>query len=499
MSARRIVALPVDGRPVVREQVQMLVANAGWELAMPPVAALGNLRVPAERAALSAWLMEQAPSADGVVISLDMLAYGGLVPSRFIDDPLEHLEQFLELLPALKHRFPQKPVYAFAATMRISNNNVNEEEKEYWSEFGELIWRWSYFSDKHALQSLLDDAVRADVARSAIPADIQADYLATRTRNRSLTLRALELVAAGVIDRLVLPQDDTAQFGFNIAERRMLEQRVAELGVGDKVLVYPGADEVMHTLCAHLVGNLTQAAPLAFFLSCGDPERVGQLHALYEDRPVLEAVTRQVAAAGARLVGSPEDADLILALHTRGAGQGDWAMCKPLPDPQPLSQAWLKQLAAWHGAGKPVALLDLAYANGGDPVLIGELAARLPLDELAAYAGWNTASNSIGSLVAQCVLARADLRAPGNRKVLALRLLEDFLYQSVLRQTVRNSVREADCNPQALRDVVAHIFIGHANSWAEAHRLGWEVCAVTLPWQRTFEIGIALRPAGSAQ
>ena len=44
MSARRIVALPVDGRPVVRAQVQSLVASAGWELAMPAVAALGHLR-----------------------------------------------------------------------------------------------------------------------------------------------------------------------------------------------------------------------------------------------------------------------------------------------------------------------------------------------------------------------------------------------------------------------------------------------------------------------
>jgi len=130
-------------------------------------------------------------------------------------------------------------------------------------------------------------------------------------------------------------------------------------------------------------------------------------------------------------------------------------------------------------------------------VLIGELAARLPLAKLAAYAGWNTASNSIGSLVAQCVLARADLGSQGNRKVLALRLLEDFLYQSVLRQTIRNSVREADCSAQTLRDVVAQVFTVHANAWASAHRLGWEVGAVTLPWHRTFEIGIALRATGS--
>jgi hypothetical protein len=488
---RRIAALPVDARPVVREQVQLLVSKAGWELSMPAATDLGHLRRPADRDGLAAWLEAAAAGAEALVLSVDMLAYGGLVPSRFIDDSLASLSSRLKLLARLRAAHPHKKIYAFAATMRMSNNNVNEEEKLYWSDYGMAIWKWSYLSDRYAQLGERADGEGADLAAAAIPVSIRQDYLDTRARNFALTMQALDLVAAGVIDRLVLPQDDTADFGFNIAERRLLEQRIAAGGMGDKVLVYPGADEVMHTLCAHLVaGSEGSRAPLAFYLHCSDPANVGALRALYEDRPVLDAVRCQVAAAGARVCDRIDDADIVLAVHTSGVGQGDWAMQRPLPDPGALDPAWIDAMVRWHGAGRPIALVDLAYANGADPAMLGELAQRLPLAALAAYAGWNTASNSIGSLVAQCVLERG---VAADKEVLTLRLLEDYLWQSVLRQAVRLGASEADFDPARLRERVDHVFRAHANAWAAANSLGYEVADIELPWDRTFEIGLRLR------
>lgn len=503
--ARRIAGLPVDARPVVGAQVQMLVEKAGWRLALPAEAELGHLRRPAPRDTLAAWLEHAAADADGLVLSLDMLAYGGLVPSRFIDDGIDALRARLALLTRLRAAYPHKKIYAFAATMRISNNNVNEEEKSYWSDYGALIWLWSYHGDRHAVLGEAADAAAAEAAAAAIPAAVRTDYLATRARNFALAGDALALVAAGVIDRLILPQDDTADYGMNIAERRRLEQRVAELGVDGRVLIYPGADEVMHTLCAHLVATLEaqhataqapgaeQTRPLAFFIHPSDSRHVGALRALYEDRPVLDAVACQVGAAGARLCGSVDEADIVLALHTSGPVQGDWAMQKPLPAPAPLDPGWLDAMLRWQADGKPVALLDLAYANGGDPAMLGELAMRLPLASLCAYAGWNTASNSIGSLVAQCVLDRAGPRVPADREVLTLRLLEDFLWQAVLRQAVRLGAPEDKLDGAALRLRVDQVFRAHADAWAAANGLPYAVADISLPWDRTFEIGLRLR------
>jgi hypothetical protein len=497
VSTVHIAAIPVDGRPVVRAQVQKLVASAGSALHMPDVAQLGHFRTPADRSALAAWLEAQAPQVDGFVLSLDMLAYGGLVPSRFIDDSLDQLSAYLAPLAKLKARFPNKPIFAFAATMRMSNNNVNEEEKTYWSDFGELIWRWSFLSDRSTQTGNADDRAAATEAEQAIPEAIRLDYLATRARNFALTEQALALVAQGVIDRLVLPQDDTAEFGFNIAERRQLEQQVAARGLQDRVAIYAGADEVMHTLCARMVAQLAGLPTLSFFIHCSDPAHIGRLRALYEDRPVLDAVACQVAAAGASLAPSAEQADVILAVHTSGTAQGDWAMQKPLPDPQALTADWLAQLAQWHTAGKPLAVADLAYANGGDPAMLGALAGALPLNALAAYSGWNTASNSLGSLVAQCVLAQGNYHADANREVLALRLLEDLMYQAVLRQAVRLGASESALDASALRQRVASVYISHANAWARGHALGWQVSDIALPWNRSFEIDLQLTPAGA--
>jgi Protein of unknown function (DUF4127) len=134
---------------------------------------------------------------------------------------------------------------------------------------------------------------------------------------------------------------------------------------------------------------------------------------------------------------------------------------------------------------------------------------NIGLKNLAAYAGWNTASNTIGCVVAQCVLQNAPknrLETPENRastgttscenrKFLALRLLEDVAYQARLRQVIRAEIDEPALNAAQLEAAVAAKFIAPANAWARAHQLGFEVEEISLPWQRTFEIELHLMSA----
>ena len=497
VSMRCVALIPVDARPVVREQVVQLVATAGCELLVPPLDMLGHFRQPADREALADWVLAQAENVDGFVISLDMLVYGGLVASRFTDDRLESLLDRLGVINVLKQRHPHKPVYAFVATMRISNNNVAEEEKSYWSDYGELIWRWSYFTDKFSIDGDQESRIQAQEAESKIPADIRTDYLATRARNFAVAKSALALCRDEGINRLVVPQDDTAQYGFNIAERRALEALVREMQIEKWVRIYAGADEVAHTLCAHLINALCASPPLKVHCIYSDPLNIANLTARYEDRPILESLEFQLAAVDAVTVDTVEAADVVIGVHTQGSAQGDWAMRITLPERSGIRDEWFAALASAHLSGKPVALLDLAYANGGDPVMLQALTRALPLRELAGYAGWNTASNSIGGLVAQCSLARAAFRRPENQRVLCLRLLEDYLYQSVWRQTVRRAIDEPSMTPEALQETVASTFIPAANQWLSEQQFAFRVESIHLPWQRTFEIGINLseRPA----
>jgi Protein of unknown function (DUF4127) len=494
---KQIVALPVDARPVVRAQVQLLMMTSGWALVVPPKESLGHFRVQANVEALAIWLMTEGADASAFVVSLDMLVYGGLVPSRFIDNDLVQLRARLDILKSLKAKWPEKPIYAFAATMRLSNNNINEEEKPYWDQFGELIWRWSFFSDRFAIHGAPDDEQCANHARDLIPLHIRDDYLATRERNFAVTGTTLQMVDEGIINRLVLPQDDTAEYGFNIAERRVLQVKIKERGIEDRVLIYPGADEVIHTLAAYAVSHANttrEPSSCAFYLLPSDPESIVSLVARYEDRPILESIAAQIHAVGGTIVDSAATADVILAVHTDGATQGDWAMRIPLANPQPISLQWLDQLVGHHQQGKPVALLDLAYANGGDPRLIELIAARLPLTEFAAYAGWNTASNSAGSVVAQCALAKTAFASATNQQFLCLRLLEDVFYQSMMRQDIRDAIDETSLTPDELEAQIAISFIAPANVWIRQHGFNFRVATISMPWERTFEIDITLEP-----
>ncbi|MGL4231857.1 MAG: DUF4127 family protein [Casimicrobium sp.] len=503
MTQRKVIyGLPVDARPVVRSQVQALVACAGWSLVAPDIKDLGHFREAANCDRLARWLLRSASEASGFVLSLDMLLYGGLVPSRFADDSFETIAARLQTLHSLRKRAPKAPIYVFAATMRISNNNVNEEEKTYWSEYGELIWRWSFFTDRATLNKDRADAAVAAKAKAAIPAEIREDYLATRARNHHILKRCVDLLEAGVIDRLIFPQDDTAAFGFNVAERRELEAIVAARSLQDRVLIYPGADEVMHTLCAHLVSTLESRAPLKCYLIKSDPKHYSELNALYEDGPISASLARQLTATRIQLVRKREEADVLLAVHSSGDAQGDWAMQKPLPSPQSIAPSWLAAVTAAVAQKQPVCVIDVAYANGGDPRCVNALAETVGLKNIAMYAGWNTASNSIGCALAQCVLAHRRTRAATNRQMLALRLAEDYLYQSVYRQVLRIGyphVVNDTLTAQALRERVRNVFMPAANAWLASHGFSQRVRGIRLPWNRTFEIDIEFEDGAGAK
>jgi hypothetical protein len=494
MSAtNRLLALPLDARPAVRAQVVHLMAAGGWELVVPPADRLGHLRQPADRDALVAWITREASTVAGFVLSLDMLVYGGLVPSRFVDDEEGALASRLLWLRQLRAAHPGKPLYAFASTMRISRSLDAEEEKPYWSAHGLALWAWSFHQDRHAQLSDPEDEKLAREAAASVPETILQDYLATRARNHAITRRMLQLVGEGVIDRLVLPQDDTAEFGLNIAERRTLQAEVATLGLQERVPIYPGADEVLHTACAHAVQRLSGRPPRRVALSAMRPAALAALVPRYEDRPLADSVRSQIAASGACLVDDAAQADIVLALYTQGASQGDWALQQPLPQRESVDPAWLASLAAHQRAGRAVAVADLAFANGGDPWFVHVLAGALELRGLAAYAGWNTAGNTLGSALAQALLAHGHPDAAAHRHNLALRLAEDVLWQAELRQVVR--LGGLALPPGELAEHVQRLFVPQANAWLAPWRLGWQVRRSYLPWDRTFEIGLELEPA----
>lgn len=84
-------------------------------------------------------------------------------------------------------------------------------------------------------------------------------------------------------------------------------------------------------------------------------------------------------------------------------------------------------------AGTPVAIADIAYPNGADPLVIEMLLeSDCPVRpaELAAYGAWNTAGNTLGTTVAQAILSMFagddPERIAAQQRFLTHRFLEDW-------------------------------------------------------------------------
>ncbi|HOH17950.1 MAG TPA: DUF4127 family protein, partial [Bacilli bacterium] len=79
---KKIVYLPLDERPCNYGFPSEIFNSSLYSIVVPPKDIMGEKKKPAKHEALEAFLLEECRDADGLVISLDTLIYGGIVPSR---------------------------------------------------------------------------------------------------------------------------------------------------------------------------------------------------------------------------------------------------------------------------------------------------------------------------------------------------------------------------------------------------------------------------------
>jgi hypothetical protein len=485
-NAPRIALIPLDERPVNTGLVRDVAAIAGANLTMPPADLLPRFRNAGDVDGLAAWLRAAAPDLDAAVVSIDTLVHGGLIPSRIsADRPVEVLAR-LDILREVRSAHPAVRVAAVNVVMRASDSYSAAEEPEYWAQVGREV---------HALGGAVHRAWAgaAGVAEPVLDDAVRADYAARRLRNHLVGLAALGLAWEGVIDRLIVTADDTATWSAGSVEQSFLEYWQRLRG-RHQVLVYPGADETGAVLVARALLDGTGAPPRVAVLP-GEPDGMALVPS-YENVPLSQSLARQLAAVGAEAVDDLSDADVVLVVHTPDPAGADHFGGDPVPDAAAI-QATQGAIAAALETGRPVALADLRYGNGGDAALVDALAEDGVLGHLEAYAGWNTAGNALGSVLALALAAvagrrRGTLDVAAQRRALRRRLVDDVLYQARLR---RRFARELFGD---LIEPIAAELVTHAESVltaalrAEAERLlpGERVAAIGLPWARSFEIDI---------
>jgi hypothetical protein len=538
--------LPMDDRPLNYDYPGYLARLAGYELRLPPREWLGNPWRGSQHMELIGWLVGEAESADVLIVSIDTLAYGGLIPSRTSRESLECVLERLSALKQVKIRRPQLLILASSVILRISRANSGEEEKDYWATYGSAMFRLSYLEHKISLgaSSPQEQAERIDLYKS-IPRTVYDDYLAGRQRNHQVNLRMIDWLGEGIFDYLILPQDDTAEYGWNIAEARTLQATLRKKNLTDRAITYPGTDEIGCLLLASAVCRKAHFKPCLNL-------RYSSIHSAsvitaYEDRPIHELVKAHLAPLGGTIVSSQIEADLNLFLNAPAYAQGEASLqwfawngldaLKPnlSPDLQPYLQEmmadpmyrvtrremetsernpeeFVRALLDEFDNKREVALADVAFVNGSDLILGNLILQHHEITSLSAYAGWNTAGNTLGTVLAHAVLRLLAKRngddpekTRAHYEFLFLCLLDDLYYQarerslclledlpalSIQPSMERLPLSKAEGVEKRVRERLLSAASELERLFIEAGVLKEaRVEKITLPWQRLFEVG----------
>ena len=469
----KIALIPIDNRPVCYTLPKEIAnIDRNLKLFLPERNLLGGLTSVADSDGILAWI-DSLEEMDAIIVSLDTIAYGGLVSSRRCTCSGEEIKLKLEEFKTKLEGKCKGKIYAFSSIMRISNNNVNEEEKKYWSEYGKRLFEYSY--NFHMLGSDSTD----------IPDEILHDYLATRQRNFTINKMYLDWVQEGLLDTLVFSKDDCAEFGLNVLEAQILNRIIKEKNLNEtkeSALVKTGADEIPLTLLARAVSDhkLKDKGILKVSPKFLAPEHK-YLISKYEDISIEKSVLAQIELAGCNACEESE-ADVMLLVNNFEECQGEIVMgvkTKPFCQILELPQ-------------KPYMIADVRFANGSDKKFVQQLLKKFQKEGLSeifyGYSAWNTSANSLGSLICAAVVKffASDYDNAAFKKLQLIRFLDDWAYQANVRQTMKKLFKRPDVRK------LARLMLPYEKQLNEILAINPPI-KYNFPWKRYFEVEINVK------
>ncbi len=500
-SARSMIAfVPLDDRPVTRQLPAMLAAIAGEQVTMPPRDLLGRYLAPGNPEAIGAWL-QSAPigAADAVVVSTDMLAYGGLVASRTPGVSIGGAIARLRALEILRARNPKAWIAAFGTIMRLAPTAVPAAGSAagFFAAGPGAALLQSYANLPDPPATSVDAAIQQHLRDLIGPALLQS-YLQTRARNRNVDLYVLSMAAQGTIDRVVLGQDDAGPVGLHLRDVRAMNRAVRQLAIADRTSVEPGADELgMALLAATFAREIHWTPSVAVHYSRPDGATFNDP---LEYAPIDTTVNSLIALCG----GRRNDAHADIALYVR------------VPKTSAANDAeFLTAITEQARGGGRAAVADVTFLANTYDLQTAFLEALINAGiagKLDAYASWNTAANTVGTALAESIAAAVGQKTGKYNRVahdqfMLDRYVDDYAFHAYVRPELIASL-----DAQGVKDHT-YLLSGAAAAadlanrellWPRALELVERIypqyqdggLVITLPWDRTFEteLDVRLRP-----
>ncbi|MGI6781315.1 MAG: DUF4127 family protein [Acholeplasmataceae bacterium] len=495
---KKIVLLPLDERPCNYSFPHQIFSNDNYEIIRPDLKIMGDKKTPGNLDEIKKFLLKSTKDADGLVIAIDTLLYGGIVPSRLHHDDIDTLTERLNVLKKIKENNKNIKIYAYHLIMRSPQYSSDDEEPDYYAKYGREIFLTGFLSHKKEIGWASTDELN-ELEKIKVPKKYLDDFLNRRKINTNMCLKSLSLVEEKIIDFLIIPQDDAAEFGWTFKDQEIIRKEIENKTMQFDVYMYPGADEVSNTLLSRMVLNMENKRPLIYIHYPSVTS--GHLIPRYEDRMLDTTVKYQILAAGALTASSMEEADLVLFVNAPSANMQE-AAYQHLHFREYETQRNLVEFVETikyvvRKLKKPAIIADVAYSNGGDIEFVKMLDQENLLMEVASYAGWNTSSNTIGTAIPHGIVSWL---FPDNNmdSFLASRYIEDVGYCSVVRQDViNNKLKDYGFNYFYVKDqrgivseIVKEELIKFINRELPSLKNKVLINDLYMPWRRMFEIGI---------
>lgn len=492
---KKIVLLPLDERPCNYNFPYELCSNEEVNIVRPKE--LGDKKTSADVTKLIKFLKEECKRADALVLSLDTLLYGGLIPSRLHTLTQKEAQERMAVIRELKKENPHLKVYAFQCIMRCPKYSSSDEEPDYYETHGANIHQLGKYLHQYRLGLITEGEVTE--VKKTVPKEYELDYTNRRAFNLAYNLHTLDLVKEGEIDFLIIPQDDSAKYGYTAMDQEVVREKIAKELLYDQVFMYPGADEIAMTLISRVINEFWKQTPKVYI-------KYASVHAefqipAYEDRSLGETLKYHVIASGCRLTESYEAADIILGITAPG-GQMVEAASQPINRQEYQVERNLTEFMLFVGQcikdGKRVTIGDNAFANGSDLEVIALLNKMKLLDKVAGYAGWNTSSNTIGTALSEGVLHYYYGHTKQLLNFLMERYIEDAGYCALHRGRItKEELPKYDMNYFDVKEkegVVSKLVEERLNEFKESYLDSVaehiKIQKVWMPWRRMFEVGL---------
>ena len=482
--ASTILLVPQDDRPVSLDYTVNTAERAGYTVLTPPRAYLSGKNFRGSPDLIWRWVEQNMVRADAAVLSTDTLIYGGLVDSRKHNEPLTTLMARENRIRALHAQYPKIPIYGFGTIMRTPYASSGGVEPYYYSKYGNDLYRLSGLQDKMDAGKITPDETAGLLSlKLSIPSEYLQDWFKRRTKNNTINRMLIKDTKSGVFAYYSEGHDDNSKNSQSTLESRYLAADAKGLPES-RYGSFPGADQLALLLIARYHDDSHHLKPaFSVIYPLGRAENTVPS---YENQPIGKTISEHIAAVGGVMAGKNVP-DIVLAVNTPIASTGESGQFSNFGMMKQSTTDFMNEVKNVIGRGIPVSMVDVYFANGSDNTLMNLMVKDDLLYKVAAYNGWNTASNTIGYAIAQAILVPS-MSAEDHKNMLTEQYIDNWAYQANVRKNIAR-MTELETNGTTPTPAIKQEMIAEVQEFAKK-KMGLNPATVSadFPWNRLFEI-----------